>query len=61
MLLFFIFLHACAVIFTIGPACQSVEVLADILKAGGTCARIDLTVRLLFPCHTLVALVSCNW
>ena len=34
-----------AVIFTIGPSCQDVETLAQILESGGTCARIDLTVR----------------
>lgn len=28
-----------------GPACQEVDVLCEILNAGATCARIDLTVR----------------
>lgn len=31
------------VVATIGPACQSVEALCDLLNAGVTCARIDLT------------------
>jgi pyruvate kinase len=31
------------VVATIGPACQSVEALCDLLEAGMTCARIDLT------------------
>lgn len=31
------------VVITIGPACQSVESLCDLLEAGATCARIDLT------------------
>lgn len=34
----------CAVIATIGPASQSVEVLCKMLEAGMTCARLDLTV-----------------
>lgn len=33
-----------AVIATIGPASQSVEVLSKMLEAGMTCARLDLTV-----------------
>ena len=32
-----------AVIVTVGPACQSVEALCELLDAGATCARIDLT------------------
>lgn len=35
----------CAVIATIGPASQSVEVLCKMLEAGMTCIRLDLTVR----------------
>jgi len=31
------------IVATIGPACQSVEALCDLLEAGMTCARIDLT------------------
>ncbi|GAB4821631.1 hypothetical protein N2152v2_008677 [Parachlorella kessleri] len=31
------------VLITLGPACQDVEVLARMLEAGVTCARIDLT------------------
>eukprot|EP00890_Picochlorum_soloecismus_P002397 jgi/Picsp_1/3158/NSC_05998-R1_pyruvate kinase len=31
------------VVATIGPACQSVEALCELLNAGVTCARIDLT------------------
>jgi pyruvate kinase len=31
------------IVATIGPACQSVESLCDLLEAGMTCARIDLT------------------
>ena len=31
------------VVVTIGPACQSVEVLSEMLLAGITCARLDLT------------------
>ena len=37
-------LCCCAVVFTIGPACQDVEDLCKILDAGATCARCDLTV-----------------
>ena len=33
-----------AVIATIGPATQSVDVLCKMLEAGMTCARLDLTV-----------------
>lgn len=32
-----------AVVITVGPACQSVEALCELLEAGVTCARIDLT------------------
>lgn len=32
-----------AVVITVGPACQSVEALCELLGAGATCARIDLT------------------
>ena len=28
---------------TVGPSCQSVEALSELLEAGATCARIDLT------------------
>lgn len=28
---------------TVGPACQSVEALCELLEAGATCARVDLT------------------
>ena len=31
------------VVITIGPACQSVEALCELIEAGATCARIDLT------------------
>lgn len=31
------------VVITVGPACQSVEALCELLEAGATCARIDLT------------------
>lgn len=34
-----------------GPACQEVDILCEILNAGATCARIDLTVR--YPLHHL--------
>ena len=30
---------------TIGPATQDVETLVQLLEAGVTCARLDLTVR----------------
>jgi hypothetical protein len=33
-----------AVAITVGPACQSVEKLVELIEAGVTCARIDLTV-----------------
>jgi len=33
----------CAVIITIGPACQDVETLCQLLEAGASCARCDLT------------------
>ena len=32
-----------AVLITLGPSCQSVETLVEMLEAGVTCARIDLT------------------
>lgn len=32
-----------AVVITVGPACQSVEALCELLETGVTCARIDLT------------------
>ena len=32
-----------AVVITIGPSCQNVEELSELLEAGATCARIDLT------------------
>ena len=34
-----------AVIATLGPACRDVETLKDMLEAGMSCARVDLTVR----------------
>eukprot|EP00892_Ulva_mutabilis_P010259 jgi/Ulvmu1/7605/UM038_0030.1 len=34
---------ATKVIFTIGPACQDVDTLAELIENGGTCARVDLT------------------
>lgn len=33
------------VLITLGPACQDEDVLVQMLEAGVTCARIDLTVR----------------
>ena len=33
-----------AVVVTIGPSCQDVEALCQLLQAGATCARCDLTV-----------------
>ena len=30
-------------VITVGPACQTVEALSELLEAGATCARIDLT------------------
>ena len=33
-----------AVVATIGPSSQSVDVLCKMLEAGMTCARLDLTV-----------------
>ena len=33
------------VIATLGPACRDVETLKDMLEAGMSCARVDLTVR----------------
>ena len=47
----------CAVIVTIGPACQDVDTLCQLLEAGATCARCDLTVSFSIfqlakePCH----------
>lgn len=38
-------LHLRTVTFTIGSGSRSVEKLCQILEAGATCARIDLTVR----------------
>lgn len=35
-----------AVVVTIGPSCQDVDTLCQLLKAGATCARCDLTVQL---------------
>jgi pyruvate kinase len=32
-----------AVVITVGPACQTVDSLCELLEAGATCARIDLT------------------
>ena len=32
------------VIATLGPACRDVETLKDMLEAGMSCARVDLTV-----------------
>ena len=34
-----------AVIATLGPSCRDYEVLVEMLQAGMSCARIDLTVR----------------
>ena len=34
-----------AVIVTIGPSCQDVDTLCQLLEAGASCARVDLTVR----------------
>jgi pyruvate kinase len=31
------------VVITVGPACQTVDALCELLEAGATCARIDLT------------------
>jgi hypothetical protein len=39
----------CAVVVTIGPACQDVDTLCQILDAGATCARCDLTVSAPLP------------
>lgn len=36
------------VVITIGPACHDVDTLCDLLNAGATVARCDLTVRKLF-------------
>ena len=36
-------LHA-AVVITIGPSCQSVDELTELLRSGAACCRIDLTV-----------------
>ena len=33
-------------IITLGPACQDVDTLSQMLEAGATCARSDLTVSL---------------
>ena len=38
-------LFPAAVTITVGPASQAVEKLVELLEAGVTCARIDLTVR----------------
>lgn len=37
-----------AVVFTVGPACQDVDTLTQMLLAGATAARIDLTVSVLW-------------
>lgn len=47
----------CAVVFTIGPACQDVDTLCNILDAGATCARCDLTVRFCPPVSTLQSIL----
>jgi len=39
------------VVITIGPACHDVDTLCDLLNAGATVARCDLTVRILFIPH----------
>ena len=36
--------HVYAVICTLGPSCRDVETLVELLEAGMTAARIDLTV-----------------
>lgn len=42
----------CAVICTLGPSCRDVETLVELLEAGMTAARIDLTVSTLPSLHT---------
>ena len=37
--------HQPPVIATLGPACRDVETLKEMLEAGMSCARVDLTVR----------------
>ena len=37
---------SCAVICTLGPSCRDVETLVELLEAGMTAARVDLTVSL---------------
>lgn len=55
-----------AVVVTLGPSCQSVDVLVELLAAGMTCARVDLTVRpcvggLAFPAALLLRPVLAPW
>ena len=42
------------VIATLGPACHDVDQLVELLECGMSCARIDLTVRLILASHPLV-------
>ena len=46
-----------AVVVTIGPACQDVDTLCNLLEAGATCARCDLTVS---RSLRLIALIQCQ-
>ena len=43
---------SCAVICTLGPSCRDVETLVQLLEAGMTAARIDLTVSTSHNLHT---------
>ena len=53
-----------AVVVTIGPSCQDVDTLSQLLQAGATCARCDLTVREYasghLPCYLYYTMKGCN-